>query len=106
MAGKKTAFRSKFEKFKKKSDELYLHFKDMRSKLGALAKEASALSEQVNLYDAEPDPGLMILLLDYSTFIGTSVEDIYATLFNMKNSTYTKVVSGDKRKPVCYERDN
>lgn len=106
MADKKTAFKSRFEKFKKKSDELYWHFKDMRSKLKALAKEAYALAEKVNVYDGKLDPTLMMLLLDYSTFIETSVEDIYATLFNMKNSTYTKVISGDKKKPVCYERNN
>ena len=104
MAGKKTAFKSKFEKFKKKSDELYWHFKDMRSKLNALVKEANKLSNE--RYDGEGDILTFTLLADYAPFVGESVEDIYATLFNMKNSTYAKVVSEAKRKKVCYERNN
>ena len=47
----KTTFKTRFDKFKKKSDELYWHFKDMRSKLKALAKEASKLADESSIMD-------------------------------------------------------
>lgn len=96
-------FKTKFDKFKKKSDELYWHFKDMRSKLKALAKEASKLSNESPIMD-DCEPGLFTLLADYETFVGESVDDIYATLSNMKNSTYKKPLPYEKRKEFCFER--
>ena len=104
MASKKTAYRRQFEKFKAKSDELLKDFKGMRTRLGRLVKEASKLADKFNYCDGEPDFHILSLLTDYSTFIGESMEDIYATLSNMKNSTYTKACPHDKRKKVCYER--
>lgn len=99
----KTTFKTRFDKFKKKSDELYWHFKDMRSKLKALAKEASKLADESSIMD-DCEPELFTLLADYETFVGESVDDIYATLSNMKNSTSKKPLPYEKRKEFCFER--
>lgn len=96
-------FKIKFGKFKKHSDDLYWHFKEMRSKLKSLSKEASKLANDVEAFEACPVE-MMSMLIDYSTFIGESTEDIYATLFNMKNSTLKKPLPKSKRKKICYER--
>ena len=101
MAGKKTAFRSKFERFKKKSDELYWNFKDMRSKLKALAKEAGNFLHTTD--GAEDfDPDNFRLLWEYSTYVDISADDIYGMLFNMKNSTFKKAIPMDKRKKSIF----
>jgi len=98
----KTTFKTHFDKFKK-SDDLYWHFKEMHSKLKALTKEATKLSEEVSL-EQECHVDMFTILADYATFVGESVDDIYATLFNMKNSTFKKPLPRNKRKKVCYER--
>ena len=101
----KNKFKTKFDKFKKKSDELYGSFMEMRTKLKALTKEATKLSNEV--YTAnECDFNLFTLLADYATFVGETSDDIYAILYNMKNSTFDKVLPKEKRKKVCYERNS
>lgn len=97
-------FKNKFDKFKKNSDELYWHFKAMRSKLKLLSKEATKLANDIKTFDYCPAE-MITMLMDYSTFIGISVEDIYAMLFNMKNSTLKNPINKNKRKKVCYERN-
>ena len=102
MAGKNTAFRNKFEKFKKKSDELYGSFMEMRTKLKALTKEATKLSNEVYTAVNECDFNLFTLLADYATFVGETSDDIYGMLFNMKNSTFKKAIPMDKRKKSIF----
>lgn len=101
MAGKKRSFRSKFDKFKKKSDELYWLFKEMRSKLKALSRDASDFLHTTD--EAEDfDPDNFKLLWEYSTYIDISADDIYGMLFNMKNSTFKKAIPMDKRKKSIF----
>lgn len=97
ISGKNTAFRSKFEKFKKRSDELFWNFKMMKSKLKSLSKEASSLLHITNFGDGFDGENFK-LLLEYSTHIDCAAEDIYRMLFNMKNSTFKKSLAEDKRK--------
>lgn len=97
ITGKNTAFRSKFEKFKKRSDELYWNFKAMKSRLKSLSKEASSLLHTTNCGDSFDGENFK-LLLQYSTHIDCAAEDIHRMLFNMKNSTFKKALAEDKRK--------
>ena len=102
---KKTAsinkFKTKFDKFKKKSDDIYWHFKEMRSKLKSLSKEASDFLHSTD--GAENfDPDNFNLLWEYSTYIDICAEDIYGMLFNMKNSTFKKTIPMDKRKKSIF----
>lgn len=99
----KTTFKTRFDKFKKNSDRLHAQFKGIRTKLKALAKEATKLADEATLKN-DCSALLFTLLADYETFVGESVDDIYATLSNMKNSTFKKPLPYEKRKEFCFER--
>ena len=97
--------KERFAKFKKSAVDFYWRFKDIRSKLKKLSKEATKTKEAIleaglNNIDAQGgcDQNLMNLLADFSVLMNPALDEAYYVLYNMKNSSFKKSIPSDKRK--------
>ena len=97
--------KEKFAKFKKSVVDYYWRFKDMRSRLRALSKEATKTKEAIleaglNNPDAQGgcDQTLMNLLADFNMLLNPALDEAYFVLYNMKNSSFKKSIPSNKMK--------
>lgn len=97
--------KERFAKFKKAAVDYYWLFKDMRSRLRKLSKEASKTKEAIleaglNNPDAIDgcDQTLMNLLADFNVLMNPALDEVYSVLYNMKNSSFKRPIpKGRKR---------
>lgn len=97
--------KDRFSKFKKSVVDFYWRFKDMRSKLQKLSKEATKTKEAIleaGLNNPETqggcDQNLMNLLADFNVLMNPALDEVYSVLYNLKNSSFKKSIPIKKMK--------
>lgn len=97
--------KERFTKFKKSVVDFYWRFKDMRSRLRKLSKEATKTKEAIleaglNNPDTQGgcDQNLMNLLADFNVLMNPALDEVYSVLYNLKNSSFKKSIPSERRK--------
>ena len=103
--------KERFSKFKKSVVDFYWRFKDMRSRLRKLSKEASKTKEAIleaglNNIDAKGgcDQTLMNLIADFNVLMNPALDTVYSVLYNMKNSSFKKSIPSKRMKGKRHPR--
>ena len=97
--------KERFSKFKKSAVDFYWRFKDMRSKLRKLSKEATKTKEAIleaGLNNPDTiggcDQTLVNLLADFNVLMEPARDEVYADLYNIEDAACRKSISSKKMK--------